>query len=105
MYPPGMSNKRFSDYSDKYIIKRILRHYEVLKEFVYKNANYELADILIDIDNAIDKCDLSPGERNRILLWREGYTETEVAQLEGIAQQTVHASIINACLKISNLLK
>ena len=105
MYPPGMLNKRFSDYSDKYIIKRILRHYEVLKEFVYKNANYELADILIDIDNAIDKCDLSPSERNRILLWRKGYTESEVAQLECVARQALHVSVDNACTKVSDFLK
>lgn len=104
MYPLAMTNKKFSNYDDKYIIKRILRHYEVLKEFIYKNANYELADIILDIDNAIKRCELSPSEHARIMLWRDGYTELEIAELTGVTQPVVHVSIINACTKISKSL-
>ena len=96
--------RRFNDYSDIKLVKRLLRHYEFIKQHTYKSGNYDLVNIILDLDYAIKYCNLSEGEYKNIMLWKQGYTENEIGKISGVSQPTVHISLDNACGKISKKL-
>lgn len=97
-------SSRINDYSDTKLIKRLLRHYEFIKQHTYKSGNYDLVNIILDLDYAIKYCHLSDGEYKNIMLWKQGYTENEIGNILGIFQSAVHRSLDNACNKISKKL-
>lgn len=92
----GMSSKE---------LKRILSYYETLisKHSLY--ANNIISHFLYDINMAINQSNLTETQSNRLNLWLCGYSESEIACMEGVSRWVVSKSLHAACNKILDKLK
>lgn len=86
-------------------LKRILSYYNTL---VSKHSLYEnniIGNFLYDIDTAINKSELTETQANRLNLWFLGYSESEIADREGVSRWVVSKSLHAACNKILDKLR
>lgn len=104
MYPKSLDLNYYGEYDNHFSIKRILHSYEILVEYTNTHANYDLIDMLIDIDRAVLNSGLTESESDRINLWKQGYGEKEIAALTGSSQQAINLCMLSACKKITKAL-
>lgn len=86
-------------------LKKFLNNFTSLK---CKYNIYEegiINNIIFDINEAIEKCDLSDTQKTRLELWMDGYTENDIANFFGVSRWVVSKSIVVACDKILRYLK
>lgn len=95
---------KFCVYDDRFMVKKMLQHYALIKQYAISNSNYDLCDVILDIDFAIEKAELSQTEIKNIELWKKGFTEYEIAEEICYSQNGVHVSLSTACEKISKRL-
>lgn len=67
-------------------------------------GEYEAAEVLLDLHNAIELADLTERQREAIrLVYFEDLTQVEAGKRMGIAKQNVEAYISNAARKIADI--
>lgn len=88
-------------YSDPKLIKKFLNNYSGLKRYSNSESSFDLVDIFIDINIAIKRCNFNSTQMSRLELWKQGYTETEIANIFKVNNVVIHNFINKACCKIS----
>ena len=91
-------------YGEPKYLKRALNIHDSLWASTYRGS-YEILDFLNDISMAIEKCKFKEGIQKPLALWKQGYTEKQIAELLNITQQSVHSALSTACIKLSMVLK
>jgi len=91
-------------------LKRALRRYNKLQELAYKKGNYAAETLVMDLKSALDLYGNNPKvltdkQRRAIILHLIlGYTEFEVADMVGVSQTAIVASISGGLKRMSQFL-
>ena len=64
-----------------------------------------ISEFLYDVTEAIGKCNLTTIQSRRLSSWLLGYTESEIAEMEGVSRWVVSKSINASTKKILSILK
>ncbi len=91
-------------YSNPLYIKRFLSKFDIIKDSSISEGNFEIYDMCIDIELALEMLHLNKLQKQRLELWRLGYKEIEISQKLGITRIAVHRSIVGVCTKVSKQL-
>ena len=90
---------------DAKTLKKILCNFKYLKE-KYNLYDYGIINnIVFDINEAIEKCELSDVQSERLSMWMDGYTEQEIGDYYGVSRWVVSKSIVAASNKIGSYLR
>lgn len=92
------------DYSNPKAIQGLLRFYYTFKSEMEYCPNFDMIDILADIDNAIKKCNLTDRQRKIVSMYMLGYVEEKIGEKFGITQQAVNKHLQYSCKKIAEYL-
>lgn len=95
------------DYSnlDSKSLKRILGYYNTL---LSKYSIYEsnvISNFLYDVHYSLAKCDLTDVQLRRMSKWFDGFSESEIAESEGVSRWVVSKSIHAGCDKLLLILR
>lgn len=90
---------------DTKTLKKILNDYDMLcgKYNVYDGDFMSI--FLYDVGVAISACEFTDIQARRLSKWFEGYTESSIAEDEGVSRWVVSKSLHAACAKILDGLK
>lgn len=90
---------------DAKMIKRALSNIKSLN--TRHNIYYDgtISDILFFIYEAIEKCGLTVIQKERLDMWIDGYTESEIANKYGVSRWVISKSLIASCNKIIKYLE
>lgn len=86
-------------------LKRILSYYTTLSTKYTRFDSGIISEFLYDVTEAIGKCDLTNIQSRRLSNWLLGYTESEIAEMEGVSRWVVSKSINASSQKILSILK
>ena len=87
------------------VLKKFLGYYETM---VNKYNLYEqgfINNLLYDISTSLIKCGFTDVQDRRLRLWLRGYSEKEIAEMEGVSRWVVSKSITAACNKLLSILQ
>lgn len=90
-----------SVYCNPLYIKRFIGKFDIIKDSAMAEGNFEIYDMCIDIEMALNKIGINDQQRERLELWRLGYKEIEIANELGVTRIAIHRSLVNVCKKIS----
>ena len=95
------------DYSrlDVKTLKKILNDYIMLCDKYYVYRDNIVSIFLYDVGVAISACEFTDIQARRLNKWFEGYTESSIAEDEGVSRWVVSKSLHAACAKILDGLK
>lgn len=93
-----------SVYYNPLYIKRFISKFDIIKDSAMAEGNFEIYDMCIDIEMALDKINISNQQRERLRLWRLGYKEIEISKQLGVTRIAIHRSLVSVCTKISKYL-
>ena len=85
-------------------LKKVLNDYFTLIEKYNIYENGTINNFLFSVDMAMSKCEFTQIQIQRLFLWFNGYTESEIAETENVSRWVVSKSITAACNKILNFL-
>lgn len=85
-------------------LKKVLNDYFTLLEKYNIYENGTINNFLFSVDMAISKCEFTQTQIQRMFLWFNSYTESEIAQIENVSRWVVSKSITAACNKILDYL-
>ena len=90
---------------DAKTLKKILCNFKYLKEKYNMYDDGIINNIVFDINEAIEKCELSDVQSERLSMWMDGYTEQEIGDYYGVSRWVVSKSIVAASNKIGSYLR
>jgi hypothetical protein len=90
---------------DAKMIKRALSNINSLKDKYNIYHSGVINDILFSLFDAIDNCELTYVQKERLDMWINGYTETEIANRYGVSRWVISKSLIASCNKIMKYLE
>lgn len=86
-------------------LKKFLRYYEIMMEKYNIYESNVMSNILYDITCAIAISKFTSVQVRRLSLWLKGYSEHEIAEMEGVTRWVISKSIKAACNKILSILQ
>lgn len=86
-------------------LKKILSYYNTLSAKYTRFDSGIISEFLYDVTEAIGKCNLTTIQSRRLSSWLLGYTESEIAEMEGVSRWVVSKSINASSQKILSILK
>lgn len=82
-------------------VKKLIKDYYNLKTMRLYSTNFELVSIIIDLDMAIANCGLTDKQKETLLYYAKGYTESEIGVIFNTSRQNVNKTIAKGCSKIA----
>lgn len=92
--------KVFNDNINKITVKRMLNNINSLKDKYNIYEDGVINDVIYYLLLAIENCELTEIQRQRLELWLDGYTEEEIGNICGVSRRVAHKTIEAACEKI-----
>lgn len=89
---------------DYLLLKSVLRDFYDIKAKVGYD-NLDLYTLIECIEQAINNCNFTSKQRERLILYMQGYSEIEISKLLGVSAVTIHKSLISSTKKISSELE
>lgn len=86
-------------------LKRILSYYTTLSTKYNQFDRGIISEFLYDVTEAMSKCDFTNIQKRRLNNWLLGYTENEIAEMEGVSRWVVSKSINASSQKMLSILK
>lgn len=82
-----------------------LENYRVVEESRYLSGDFDLCDLIIDFDDALEKV-LNEEERKMVMMYySDGYTQSEVASVFGISQPYLYKKLKHYVQKLAEFHK
>lgn len=87
-------------------VQALLVNYKQFSLMPYERGDYGAVDTLIVLEQAMEEANLTHKQRQALqLVYIEGYTQKEVAKLQGVSQQSVAKHLATATQKIADVYK
>ena len=83
------------------VVLNLLRNYYILLEQAYRLCNFDVIDMLNDIQMAINKLPFTKGQLRNLKLFMDGMNYSEIAEVNNSKRNNVSVSIKNIASKIS----
>ena len=86
-------------------LKRALNYCCDLRSKLSNDKFSDLYSLIECIDIAVEKSDLTEKQKERLVLWMNGYTEKEIAHKLNLSQVSVHNSLVQSVNLVAKTLK
>ena len=86
-------------------LKRALNYCCDLRSKLSNDKFSDLYSLIECIDIAVEKSDLTEKQKERLVLWMNGYTEKEIAYKLNLSQVSVHNSLVQSVNLVAKTLK
>lgn len=87
-------------------VEKFLNRWDYVLIEPYDKGDYGLIDLIIDMRSALELACLTPKQRKAVqLIYMQGYTQQEVADMQGITQPAVAKQLATATQKIADIFK
>ena len=89
----------YSNFNTK-ILKKILNDFAMLRSKYNIYGRGIMNQFLFDVSSVLPCIDFTDVQCRRLLMWFDGYNESEIASVEGVTRWVVSKSLHSACEKI-----
>ena len=86
-------------------LKRALNYYRDLRSKLSNDKFSDMYSFIECIDIAVGKSNLTEKQKERLVLWMNGYTEKEIAYKLNLSQVSVHNSLVQSVNLVAKTLK